>query len=315
MMRGAAFCLLCLVTGSSAQDRTFRAETNVVQVPVSVKDTSGRDVENLLARHFTVLDNGVPQQTSLDKFGTGVAPISLAIAIQSSGIAAPALVKIRRIGGMIQPLVIGDRGEAAIVTFDREIQWRQDFTSSSGAIQAAVKALKTGEPMEARMLDAVVEIADRMKARAGRKVLLLISESRDRGSQATFQQALEAVAREGIEVFGAHYSAYSTTWIARPEDLPPPSAPNFLAIFTELARAGKTNDIEALTDATGGFDYPFLKARGIEQSIEKLGVEVHSQYFLSFPRREGAPGMHRIEVAVPGQSELRIRSRRAYWAD
>jgi VWFA-related protein len=314
-MRRAAVLPMFAFGLLSAQDRTFRVETNVVQVPVSVTDKNGRDVENLAARDFAVLDDGAPQAITLDKFGTGVAAISLAIAIQSSGVSTPALVKIRRIGGMIQPLVIGKRGEAAIVTFDSHVVWRQDFTSDAAAIQSSVRSLKSGAPMQARMLDAVAEIAGRMRERTGRRALLLISESRDRGSETSFQQAIEAVAREGIEVFGAHYSAYSTAWTAKREDLPPPSAPNFLAIFTELGRLGKTNDVDALAQATGGSDYPFLKERGLEQAIEKLGVEIHSQYILSFPRREGAAGMHRIEVSVPGQSELRIRARRAYWAN
>jgi VWFA-related protein len=314
-MLAVAFLLICATGPLPAQQPPFRAETNVVQVPVSVKDKNGRDVEDLAARDFTLLDDGVPREISADKFGIGVAPISLAIAIQSTGISRPALVNIRRIGGMIQPLVVGRRGEAAIVTFDREVSWRQDFTSDSGAIQSAVKNFRTGAQMQARMLDAVFEIAGRLRERPGRRALLLISESRDRGSETNFQQAMEAVAREGVEVFGAHYSAYSSTWTARPEDLPPPSAPNFLAIFTEFGRLGKTNDVEALTQATGGSDYPFLKERGLEQAIEKLGVDIHRQYILSFPRREVAAGMHRIEVSVRGRADLRIRARRAYWAD
>jgi hypothetical protein len=67
---------------------------------------------------------------------------------------------------------------------------------------------------QARMLDAIVQVADRMQERKGRKVVLLISESRDRGSETTFQQAVEAVERQGIEVFAATYSAYATSLIA-----------------------------------------------------------------------------------------------------
>jgi VWFA-related protein len=191
-MRRAIPFLICTAIGANAQERPFRVETNVVQVPVSVKDTHGRDIENLAARDFRVLDDGIRQEIALDRFDTGVAPTSLAIAIQSSGISTPALVKIRRIGGMIQPLVIGERGEAAVVAFDSEITWLQDFTSNSGAIQSAVKNIRSGAPMQARMLDAVAEIAARMKGREGRKVLLLISETRDRGSRTAFEAALEA---------------------------------------------------------------------------------------------------------------------------
>src|SRR5438477_11662341 len=104
-MRRAAVLLMCWFELAAAQAHPFRVETNVVQVPVSVKDKNGRDVEDLMARDFTVLDDGIPREISVDKFGTGVAPISLAVAIQSAGVSTPPLVKIRRIGGMIQPLV------------------------------------------------------------------------------------------------------------------------------------------------------------------------------------------------------------------
>lgn len=42
-----------------------------------------------------------------------------------------------------------------------------------------------------------------------------------RRQQRKFQQAVEAVEREDIEVFAAHYSAYAMSWIAKSEDFPP----------------------------------------------------------------------------------------------
>lgn len=329
----AAVCLI----GSlpiAAQDGPFRVQTKVVQVPVSVTEKNGRNVEGLAARNFRVLDNGVPQEVTLDDFSSDSAPISLAIVIQTSGISKPALAKVRRIGGMIQPLVIGLRGAAAIVTFNSRIQWLQDFTSDDTKIRDAVKNLTAGPGLDqqSRMLDAIAQVANRMQERKGRNLLLLISENRDRGSRIQFEQAMEAVEREGIEIFGAHYSTYASALIAKPKDLPdlsalpelpddplaepaPPPTINFLAIFSEFARLGKTNAVQALTRATGGSDYPFLKERGIENAIEKLGVEVHSQYLLSFPQRESTAGIHQIEVSVPNRADLQIRSRRTYWAE
>ena len=279
-----------------------------------------------------MFDDGVRQEVTVDDFGTGLAPISLVIAIQTSGISAPALTGIRHIGGMIQPLVTGLRGEAAVVTFDREIHWRQDFTRDDDKIRDAVNNLKPASAMnEARMLDAIVEAANRMQGRKVRKVLLLVSENRDRGSEATFMQSMEAVERQGIEIFGAHYSAYGTTLFAKPENLPdlpqtvisgdpsdwPDSPPgvDFLAMFAEVARLGKTNTIQALTRATGGADYPFTRAGGIERSIQNLGLEIHCQYILSFPQRQKGAGIHPIQVSVPNHGDWRIRSRHAYWAD
>jgi VWFA-related protein len=337
MCQRTTVCLICCLGSLSAQDDSsrsqtpFRVQTDVVQVPVSVKDSSGRNIDGLVAHDFTVLEDGFPLEVALDAFGRGSAPISLVIAIQTSGLSTPTLQKLSRIGGMIQPLVIGLRGEAAVLTFDGEIAWRQDFTSDDIRIRQAVNNLKPGTAVkEARMLDAIAAVADRMKERKGRRVLLLISESRDRGSETTFQQALESVMREGIEVFGAHYSAYATTWAANSKYLPdsssppitandpsprPDSAPaglDLLAIFAELPRLGQINMVQALTEATGGSDYPFVKERGVEAAIEKLGVEVHSQYILSFPRQQNATGLHQIDVSVPNRRDFLIRWRRGY---
>ena len=316
--------LACLATGLTCvvagQERSFRTEIRVVQVPVAVTDAKGANVDGLTARDFLVTDDGAPRETVLDTFGTGMAPISLVIAVQTSGISKPALTKVRRIGGMIMPLVIGRRGEAAVVTFDDEVNWRLNFTGNSDAIQKAVKGLEiTGSPhanMQARMLDAVVDAADLMKERKGRRVLLLISESKDRGSNAHLEQVVQAVERQGVEVFAATYSASSMAWIADPDDLPPPSGTNYLTVFSELFRLGKINHALALTQATGGRDYSFLRERGIEKAVEALGADVHSQYILSFPPPENASkGMHEIAVSLPNRKDALIRARRAYWAD
>jgi VWFA-related protein len=309
--RLSLWCAVCLC----AQERTFRTGIHVVQVPVTVTNKAGANLDGLKARDFRLLDDGEERPFSLDTFGTGVAPISLAIAIQTSGISKPAIAKIRRIGGMIQPLVTGHRGEAAVLTFDDDINWRLNFTADSDALQRVVKRIESGDsPMRARMLDAVVDVADLMKDRKGRRVLLLISESKDRGSHASLEEAIRAVEREGIEVFAATYSAQAISWIANPDDLPPPSGPNYLAIFSELARTGKTNHAIALTQATGGTTYPFLRERSIEKAIETLGVDVHAQYILSFPQAPDAEGMHQIDVSLPNRGDVLIRSRRAYWA-
>ena len=325
-MRPALIFMACGM--AFPQNPAFRADINVVQVPVGVTGSNGRDVEGLQARDFTVRDNGVAQEITLDVFGARSAPISLAIAVQSAGISTPALKKIQRIGGMIQPLVIGTRGEAAVVTFDSEINWVQDFTSDPAALRNAFANLKPFKSAQARMYDAIAEVADHLKDRKGRRVLLLISESRDRGSTIKFEEAMDAIQREGVEVFAAHYSAAATAFASKPEDLQqihdapvpnndgpdgPPTA-SILQLLPELFRLARTNAIAALTQSTGGSDYPFLKERGIENAIEKLGVEVHSQYILNFPLPEGARGTHKIEVLLPEHADYRIHARQAYRA-
>lgn len=316
-MRGAALAWIAAFgAGLFGQERPFVAETRLVQVPVTVTDSQEKNVDGLTAANFSVLEDGRPREFKLDTFGPGASPISLVIAVQTSGISMPAMVKIRRIGGMIQPLVVGRRGEAAVMGFDSDVQWLQGFTSDAETVQKVIRNLHTGAEMRSRMLDAVVESAGHLKDRPGRKVLFVISESKDRGSTAHLENAVEAVEREGIEVFAAPYSAQASSWIAKPEDLPPPSGGDYLAVFAELFRMGKTNHAHALADATGGAVYPFLRERAVEKAVERLGAEVHSQYILSFAPSAGRPGMHRIEVGLVNRPDARVaRSRRAYWTE
>ena len=152
-------------------------------------------------------------------------------------------------------------------------------------------------------------------------MLLLISESRDRGSETKFQQAMEAVERQGIEVFGTHYSAYATSLIAKPKDLPelppaptsddpedrPQSPPgvDFLAMIFE-ARPPRQNQRRSGADAGhGGLGLSFHEGN-VESRMRSrsLGGKSTSQYILSFPQRKNAAGMHQIEVLVPNHGDL-----------
>jgi hypothetical protein len=98
----AAVCLLggFLVLGIlPAQDRPFRAQVKVVQIPVRVTAKNGQTVDGLTARDFLVQDNGTPREATVDDFGTGLGTISLALAIQSSSTSKLAIAKIQHMRG------------------------------------------------------------------------------------------------------------------------------------------------------------------------------------------------------------------------
>jgi hypothetical protein len=69
-----------------------------------------------------------------------------------------------------------------------------------------------------------------------------------------------------------------------------------------------------LTAVTGGIAFPFTRQKGLEDAIQKLGAELHSQYMLSFVPEDSAPGYHKLEVRVVRAGEFRIRARPGYWS-
>ena len=221
-------CLVSLAVALAlaAQDSQFGVQSRLVLVPVTVTDAKDRIIDGIDPKDFVVLDNGRPQKITVDAMATGVAPIALVVAIQTSGISKAVLEKIHKIGSMIQPLVTGERGCTAVVSFSDRIAWIQECTNDEGALARAFEGLRPGEPKSGHMLDAVYESIERLKQHPNsRRVLLLISESRDRGSQTTLNQVAMATQTAGVTVYAATYSAFKTAFTTTSSAIGEPQAP------------------------------------------------------------------------------------------
>jgi VWFA-related protein len=299
-----------------AQTPTIRTQVPLVLVPVTVTDKHGVYVNDLTEQDFQVFDRGLPQPFHMDPADAVLTPVSMVVAVQTSDISATVLAKLRKVGSMIQPLVIGARGDASILTFDSEVKLLLDFTRDPNEITAAFGRIRPGRQMVGRMIDAVQTGVDTLGKRPPnrRRVLLLISESRDRGSAKALPEVLAAAQREGVAIYPATYSAHATPWTARPSDLPPPGDSNLLTIFTELARLGKIHAAEAFSRGTGGAHLSFATLHTLEQLITYVGEEIHSQYLLSFtPPASADSEFHAVEVRIRDRSDLTIRARPGYW--
>src|SRR5437899_9128801 len=135
-MRWALFLVVStLLIGQ--QPPRFEVRSPLVMVPVRVTDASGRVVGDLEPSDFLVFDNGRAHKAIVDTIDTGVAPIALVVAVQSSGISAAVIEKAQKIGVMIQPMVTGERGAAALVSFDQKVNWLQDFTNDEDVLADA----------------------------------------------------------------------------------------------------------------------------------------------------------------------------------
>jgi VWFA-related protein len=312
-----ALLAVFLCAALSAQDSTIRTNVHLVLIPVTVTSHAGKSVNGLTADDFAVRDEEIPQTIRLDTADTVLAPVSVVFAIQASGISAVALAKIQKIGAMAAPLIAGDRGKAAVIAFDGEVKLQQDFTADGTKLRTAFETVQPGNIRKSRMLDAVVEGAKMLESRPenNRRVLFLLSESRDRSSKTKLPEAIEKVQRAGIAVYPITYSAQAIAWTAKPEDNPPmPGGEDYLGAIREVGRLGTTNAAAALAKATGGRHLSFATLEGLEAAVSRAGDEIHSQYLLSFtPAEAGSPRYHKLEVLLPGKPNLTIRARPGYW--
>ncbi len=301
-----------------AQEPTIRTNVPLVLAPVTVYDSKGRSIDGLQADDFILRDDGVLQpQFQMDTSDTVVVPMAIVIAIQSSGISQPALEKIHRVGGMIQPLVSGEKGQAAVLAYDTELRVLQDFTRDSDKITGAFEIIEGRTIKSAKLIDAVAKGVEMLQTRPEnyRRVMLILGESRDRGSKMKLDKAVEAAQRAGVAIYPITYSAQATAWTAKPEDNPPlPMEPDYMGAIKELARLGTANAADALARSTGGRHLSFARLQGLEEAIARLGEELHSQYLLSFvPAESKNKGYHVILVGVKGHPGAIIRARPGYW--
>jgi VWFA-related protein len=314
--------VLCAFTATLfAQDDIIKANVPLVLVPVTVRDHKGNLIDGLSADDFVLAIDSVKQKIHLDTSDTVVAPVSLVVAVQCSGISATVLAKINKVGAMIQPLVTGDRGKTAVIAFDDEVRVFQDFTSDGTKIRVAFEKIEGRVIKKGHMIDGVAAGVKMLETRpeSSRRILLVLSESRDRGSKTKLPAAIEAAQRAGVMIYPATYSTQATPWTARPEDNPPmpggdAHSVDFIGPLAELMRLGKTNAAEAFARATGGRHLSFETLSGLEEAIMHAGEEIHSQYLLSFVPPPTSPGFHQLVVAVPSRSDAVTRARPGYWS-
>jgi VWFA-related protein len=252
---------------------------------------------------------------------------------------------------MIKPVVTGERGCAAVISFSDRIGWIQECTNNEDGLATAFEQVRPGAPKSARMLDAAYEAIQRLRQHPNsRRVLLLISESRDRGSDKALREVGVAAETAGVTVYAATYSAFKTAFTTKssaigepqvpkqpktpseqtgtidggpphcgPFGCPDPPVPlpdqrvDILGGIGELVRLGKINTTRALAKGTGGVTFPFTRLKGLEEAIEKLGDELHSQYLLSFTPENRTSGYHTLDVRVAG-GDFRVRARPGYWS-
>ncbi|MEO8052136.1 MAG: VWA domain-containing protein [Acidobacteriota bacterium] len=326
----AAILLFPLLAQEPESSTTIRANVPLVLAPVTVTDKKGNFIDGLQVEDFRLNDDGVPQQIRMDTSDTVLAPVSLMVLIQASGISAPVLARTQQVGGMIKPLVIGERGRAAVIEFDDEIRVRTDFTADSTIIRSAFEGTRSRSIRTARLIDAVMEGVKMLETRPpnNRRVMLILSESRDRGSKTKLSEAVELAQRAGVAIYPLTYSVQASTFVSKPSDSPSmPGGDNnvdFVGGIVELGRIAKANAAAVLARSTGGHHMAFLTLGSLEEAISRTGEEIHSQYLLSFTptlgkRAKAKAGkkdeFHEIQVAIPSRPDAVIRVRPGYWPE
>ncbi len=217
---------------SGPQNPSFTTQTTNVLVPALVRDAAGNVVYTLQARDFVLTDDGVPQTLTLQQ-ESGNEPLALVIVIEVGGGGARQFQKLERVVPPLAPMlsaIVGNvRHHIAVVTFDSRPNVVQNFTSDFDQAEDSLRSLSAGcsrhnhydnctgpnpvhdQPMGdngAAILDSLEFAVNMLRAQpAGyRRAILLVSETADRGSETTVDQAVREITDTNTTIYAIGFS-------------------------------------------------------------------------------------------------------------
>ena len=311
--------------GQSDAQATIRVRSDLVVLPVTVKDSSGELVPDLRADEFRVFEDNVEQK--IEVFSAEAFPLSLVILIDNDlkdKDAEQVRTSLESILG-----ALGESDEALVCRFDQFFHPGQGFTRDSDQLLAELKRTKidsqpsvgspggpfrgpsinnhpadarpaadpgvqivAGQPTKA-LDDAVFAAAQLLhdRARDRRRVILLISDGVNGGKKfntVSYSDVVKALLRENITVYSV---AVASSFLER-----------------------KLSRLIGYAKETGGETFFSAKRESLEDLYSRVTEEARHQYTLAYVPRgtDRSAEFHSVEVRVERRG-LTVRARDQYY--
>ncbi|MFB3922640.1 MAG: VWA domain-containing protein [Terriglobia bacterium] len=320
----------------------IRVPSNLVVTAVTVIDPKGEFVYDLAESEFEVLDNGAAQK--IVSFESEARPLAVVIVVQTSRRIEELLGDVRPLAPIFSSLLLGEQGQAAVITFSDRVRVAQDFSNDSDQLQSTFQGI-IGQGVDARLNDALmrgVALLER-RPKTERRVIVAFSDGYDSGSETKGEEVVKRATGSEVAIYGLGFNPGRALLSKRPELPPPgpldtnvtrPTPPGTVPTPTtstnvydtpvpivdimvatgEIIRSTVASSLlEYYAGYTGGVFYPHWKKKVVEEQLARIGTEIHSQYELAYaPDATAEGGFHRIQVKVkrPG---LKVRARAGYF--
>ncbi|HEX5832588.1 MAG TPA: VWA domain-containing protein [Pyrinomonadaceae bacterium] len=297
-------------------------DTTEVMFPVTVRDASGRLINDLTRSDFRVYEDNRLQP--LSDLALRQVPVDVVLMVDASSSVANNLDDFRRAAeGFAARLQADDR--ISLIKFDDRVELLQDWTKSRFQLRRALNRIDAG--MFTRFNDALL-LASREQfgtVTKSRRALIVLSDGIDSGrGMATLEAALQALIQAQVTVY-----VVSNTEISRANKRAEldqllsatGGAAQFNQLRVEDLREGlrvldrSEQNLAQLALATGGRLYKPKTFDALESTYAEVAEELRHQYALYFTplnkARDGSFRRVRVETANPA---FRSHTRVGYFA-
>ena len=295
--------VLAGVGSAAAQDDPSR--TFEVRLPVTVTQKKNL-VTGLQRGDFAIFEDGTQQEVTFFTADKTNPPVYVGVLMDTSPSTAGKLAFSKEAAGNFLHTVIQLRKDkGAFMTFDHQIDLKQDFTDRLDLIQKAVDGVKkTGS--QTALYDAVWQFADeKLRNVPGRRVIVLITDGDDTFSRAELRDAIDIAQRTETTIFGISTKA------------------GFLGSVPGV-EAGTVKDkgdkfLTQLCEETGGEAFFTGDMLALERAFKKISDELQGQYIITYrPANQNYDGRERkIEVRFTDPQKAKkyeIRTKKSYRA-
>jgi len=281
--------------GQDGPPPTFKSGVDLVRITAIVRDRKGRFARDLTVKDFAVFDNGIARPIS--DFRHDLAGVSVALLFDVSGSMESRIVDAREAAMHLLSWLESSRDEAAIFTFDTELDEVAPFQTG---LQTLPDRLTSVKPFGATSLhDAIARTAERVAKREGRRrAVVVFTDGNDTASRLSPEEVSRIASAIDVPVYILGVV---------------PLIDNPLADASLVANRSALGG--ALTDLatwTGG--QAFVASTPAQRSVTARQIieELRQQYLIAF-ETSGAPGWHPLVVRARGK-DLTVRARSGYIA-
>ncbi len=293
---------------------TLKVNVNLVNVYFSARDKNGfitgltKDSCQIAEDHEPQTIKRLTQEKNL--------PLTIGILLDTSGSQMNVLPLEQDAGARFLSEVLTPKDMAFLISFDVNVDLLSDFTNSPNEIRSAIKKASintasssagvpgigggpfpTGNPRGTLLYDAVYLGAhDKLQSQTGRKVMIILTDGEDQGSQVKIKEAIEAAQKANVIVY-----------------------PILIADRGFYSGAGMlytgSSQMDQLARETGGRVINVgNNGRKLEDAFDQIQDELRTQYLLSYtPTNKKADGSYR-KIEMTCGKDAKVQARKGYYA-
>jgi Ca-activated chloride channel family protein len=270
-----------------------RISSHLVPIPVSVIDQLGNAITNLKLDQFELQVDGQPRPLSdLTRTDT---PVRLVMLFDNSGSLDQEREFEKQAAMRFFRRVLRPVDEAAIYSIETDSRLAQPLTNNIPLLEQTIANF--GRPSGGTsLLDAIAGASNYLRPYVGRRVLVIVSDGIETTSQITdFEDAVKNVLARDCQVFVVQTGLYEGA--------------NLRALAAERR-------MERLSGQTGGAVFLPKTVAELDVAFNQIAADLAQQYVLSYyPAPEHRDGrLHVIDLKVKSRNDVRVRSRKGYYA-